>query len=311
MNGVVSFIESLGVDAEDAKKLRVQKVDGAALLEMTEEKLCDRCAVPLGSAGAILRAIAPAKSATLTIYPPKKKKGDANNPIKVTLTPADFRVMFNPLHSPLRLLNSSGSVLRVVITLEEAVALSREGMFLHASRSYDDDLVALNGFATNSATALEQKSTRALAGNAALLDKYGTLELVNSGELVELRLSHRGRKTLELAPDGLVVSLQSPVVIFNSAKSTPSLSHVDEVLEDVTTLVRMLADWGNVTTDPPEVKAQLRGGHLSVLPFLSGDNFSAVVEAKCYEKGIGIVRPSGEGFIVIPSCQFSSRGNLR
>ena len=28
------------------------------------------------------------------------------------------------------------------------------------------------------------------------------------------------------------------------------------------------------------------------------DNFSAAVEAKCAEKGVGIVRPSGEGFAV-------------
>jgi hypothetical protein len=31
-----------------------------------------------------------------------------------------------------------------------------------------------------------------------------------------------------------------------------------------------------VTTDPPEAKAQLRGG-LRVVPFLSGDNFNAAV----------------------------------
>ena len=59
----------------------------------------------------------------------------------------------------------------------------------------------------------------------------------------------------------------------------------------------MLADWASVTTDPPEAKAQLRAG-LRVVPFLSGDNFNAAVAAKCLKQGIGIVHPSGEGFIV-------------
>ena len=34
------------------------------------------------------------------------------------------------------------------------------------------------------------------------------------------------------------------------------------------------------------------------MPFLSGDNFNAAVAAKCLKQGIGIVRPSDEGFIV-------------
>jgi hypothetical protein len=34
------------------------------------------------------------------------------------------------------------------------------------------------------------------------------------------------------------------------------------------------------------------------VPFLSGDNFDAAVAAECLKLGVGIVRPSGEGFIV-------------
>ena len=46
-----------------------------------------------------------------------------------------------------------------------------------------------------------------------------------------------------------------------------------------------------------QLRAQLRA-HLRIVPFLSGDNFDAAVAAECLEKGIGTVRPSGEGFIV-------------
>ena len=215
----------------------------------------------------------------------------------MTLTPDLFQRTFSP-QAPLRLLNSSGSFLCIVTSLAEAVEVSlKKGMFLHASRSYDDDLVTLNGFVTNSATALEIKSTLALAGNEHLRAMYGQLELVNEGQVVELKLSREGEKTLKLAPDGLVVSDKASVVLFNSAKQTPSEAHLVKVLENVSTLEVMLADWANVTMVPPEAKEQLRGG-LRVVPFLSGENFNAAVAAKCLTQGIGIVRPSGEGFIV-------------
>jgi hypothetical protein len=311
VQGVVALVKLLGVDANDAEKLSAQKIDGFALLETTEDKLRS-CGVLLGPASAIMRAIAPAVaevesaasratvealSSTLTIFPPKKKKTDPNNMYKVKLTPNIFLVMFSPLLSPLWLVNSSGSFLRIITSLEEAVEASRKGMFLHSSRRYDDDLTALNGFVTNCATALELKSTLALAGNANLLIEFGPLDLINEGEVVGMKLTRSGEKQLKLAPDGLVISLQSSVVLFNSAKHTPSAAHVEEVLKDVATLEEMFADWENVMTDPPEAKAQLRC-QLRVVPFLSGDNFSTVVMAECREKGIGVVRPSGEGFIV-------------
>ncbi len=124
---------------------------------------------------------------------------------------------------------------------------------------------------------------------------YGPLELVNSGEEVELRLSRRGEVQLVVKPDGLVVSSEASVVLFNSAKLTPSVNHIDELLGDVEKLQLFFGDWKNVTTIPPSAKARLRWD-LRIVPFLSGDNFSAAVEAKCVEKGVGIVRPSGEGF---------------
>ena len=55
--GVFEFVVSLGVDSDDADKLRAQKIDGAALLEMTEDRLRS-CGVPLGPTLAILRAVA-------------------------------------------------------------------------------------------------------------------------------------------------------------------------------------------------------------------------------------------------------------
>jgi len=148
---------------------------------------------------------------------------------------------------------------------------------------------------------LEIKSTHALASDAHLIGEYGPLELVNSGEEVSLRLSRRNTGPLELAPDGLVVAHAASLVLFNSAKLTPSEAHVAELLEDAAALEGMLADWANVTTDPPAAKAQLRGA-LRVVPFLSGENFGASVEATCAEMGVGVVRPSGGGFVVEIAC---------
>ncbi len=298
--GVADFVKNeLKIDSEDFEKLVKQKIDGAALLETSVDELCDRYGLCGGAAHKIMRSIAPAvaeaQSTTLTILPPTNKK--RNNPYKITLTSDLFQRTFSP-QAPLRLLNSSGSFIRIITSLAEAVEASQKrGMFLHASRSYDDDLVTLNGFVTNSAMALEIKSTLALAGNEHLRAVYGQLELVNEGQVVELKLSREGEKTLKLAPDGLVVSDKASVVLFNSAKHTPSEVHLDKILENVKTLEAMLEDWAKVTMDPPEAKTQLRGG-LRVVPFLSGDNFDAAVAAECLKQGVGIVRPSGEGFIV-------------
>ncbi len=309
VKGVIKFVEMLHVSPAQAEKLREQEIDGAALLETSVNELCDRYGLSGGAAHTIMRSIAPAvaevqaaavaaQSVELTIFPPKEKK--KNNPYKMTLTPELFLRSFSS-QAPLRLLNSSGSFLRVVASLEEAVEGQKKGMFLHASRSYDNDLTDLLGFSTNCATSLEIKSTLALAGNENLRTQYGKLELVNEGQVVELtRLSCGSEKQqqLQLAPDGLVVSDQtSDVVLFNSAKHTPSVAHLAKLLESVSTLEEMLADWANVRTDPPEAKSQLRGS-LRVVPFLSGDNFSMAVVAECLRQGIGIVRPSGEGFIV-------------
>jgi hypothetical protein len=243
---------------------------------------------------AVHAAATEAQSATLTIFPPPDKK--RNNPFKMTLTPDLFQRTFSP-QTPLWVLNSAGSILRIATSLAEAAEGQEKGFFLHASRSYDNDLVSLNGFVTNSAKALEIKSTLALAGNQHLCAAYGRLELVNEGQVVELKLSREGEKTLKLAPDGLVVGLQSSIVLFNSAKHTPSEAHLVKMLENVTTFEVMIANWASVTTDPPEAKGQLCAG-LRVVPFLSGDNFSAAVAAECLQQGVGIVRPSGEGFIV-------------
>jgi hypothetical protein len=117
--GVVAFIKSIGVDAEDALKLLVEKVDGAALLEMTEDKLRS-CGVRLGPASAIMRAIAEAQEVTLDVYPPLKKKG-ASIPVSITLTPESFIRRFAGAGPNLRLVNADGVVLKEIMTLREAV----------------------------------------------------------------------------------------------------------------------------------------------------------------------------------------------
>ena len=293
-NGVVQYVKSLGVDDADAKKLRSQNVNGAALLETSVDELRS-CGLSAGAAHTIVRVVTEAQTVTLTIYPPKSK--GPSNTFTTKLTPATFFVMFNPHSAPLRVANMSGSILSVAASLTEAVEANHKGLILMASRRYDEDLTTLNGFQANCATAFEIKSTHALAFDTRLFDLYGPLELVNSGEEVELRLSRRGEVQLVVKPDGLVVSSSASVVLFNSAKLTPSVNHIDELLGDVEKLKVFFGDWTNVTTIPPAAKAQLRWD-LRIVPFLSGDNFSAAVEAKCVEKGVGIVRPSGEGFVV-------------
>jgi biopolymer transport protein ExbD len=265
---VVDFVKELHVSQVQADKLAAQEVDGAALLETSVDELCDRYKLSGGAAHAIMRGIAPAvaevqvaaalaaveaQSVTLTIFPPTDKK--KNNPYKMTLTPDLFQRTFSP-QAPLRLLNSSGSFMRIVTSLAEAVEASqKKGMFLHASRSYDDDLVSLNGFVINSATALEIKSTLALAGNERLRAMYGQLELVNEGQVVEMRLSREGEKTLKLAPDGLVVCLPSSVVLFNSAKLTPSEGHITALLDDADVRAHYSSALHAVNLNLPQGKA--------------------------------------------------------
>jgi hypothetical protein len=320
--GTSIFIKSLGVDDADAKKLRLQKVDGAALLETSVDELCDRYGLSGGAAHTIMRAIAPAvaeaQSVTLTIYPPKPKNKSHDITLKETLTPAEFLRMFDVLQAPLRIANASGLVLGTAKTLAQAVEASGKGLRLLASRRYDDDLTSLNGFKLGCSTALEIKSTRAatraLAADAGLMAEYGPLELVNSGEEVKLRLPRLGEEALQLAPDGLVVSTTSSVILFNSAKHTPSEDDILQVLSDAAKLERMLSDFADIAMTPPAAKEQLakllpavfgtaenitqHRGRLRVVPFLSGDNFSACVAAECEKMVVGIVRPNGEGFVV-------------
>ena len=200
-NGAEQYVKSLGVDDVDAKQLRRQKVNGAALLETSVDELRSY-GMSGGAAHTIVRAITEAQTVTLTIYPPKSK--GPSNTFTTKLTPATFLVMFNPHSAPLRIANLSGSVLSVAASLAEAVEANRQGLILMASRRYDEDLATLNGFQANCATAFEIKSTRALASDANLFKVYGQLDLVNSGEEVELRLSRRGEVQLVVKPDGLV-----------------------------------------------------------------------------------------------------------
>ena len=114
---------------------------------------------------------------------------------------------------------------------------------------------------------------------------------------------------LELAPDGLVASAASSVLLFNSVKHAPSREDVYQLLADAAKLESILSDFPAVSSTPPEAKAQLARllpsvfgpsarARLRVVPFLSGDNFSARVAAECERLGVGAVRPSGGGFAV-------------
>ena len=86
-------------------------------------------------------------------------------------------------------------------------------------------------------------------------------------------------------------------LLLNSVKVTPADEDVDAVLQAASTLEHMLANLDAVSTLPPAAREQLRG-LVRVVPFLSGSNFSARVEAVCRADGVGTSRPDGEGFAV-------------
>ena len=326
---VVDFVKGLHVSQVQADKLAMQEVDGAALLETSVDELCGRYGLSGGAAHTIMRGIAPAvtesQSVTLTIYPPKPKNKSHNITQKETLTPSEFLRMFDVLKAPLRIANSSGLVLGTAKTLAQAVDASSKGLRLLASRRYDDDLTVLNGFKDNSAKALEIKSTRALSNDTRLLEEYGPLELVNSGEELELHLPHVG-EDLKLAPDGIVVSTSASVVLFNSVKHNPSVDDVFQLISDAAKLEFMLSDFAAISTTPQVAKGQsanllphifgpsktttLLRSRLRIVPFLSGDNFRAFVEVECEKMGVGVVRPSGEGFFVKLPCSRGREGSV-
>jgi hypothetical protein len=138
--GVMAFVESLGVSKAQAKKLAAQDVDGAALLETSVDELRSY-GLSGGAAHTIVRVVTEAQTVTLIIYPPKSK--GPSNTFTTKLTPATFLVMFNPHSAPLRVANSSGSILSVAASLTEAVEANRQGLILMASRRYDEDLATL------------------------------------------------------------------------------------------------------------------------------------------------------------------------
>ena len=308
--GVVDFVmKELKIDADDCKKLAEQKIDGAALLETSVAELWDRYRLSGGAAHRIMRGIAPAiaevqaiateaSTVTLKVYPPFKE-GGRDNYITMTMTPEDFRIKFVLSSAPLRLVRKDGTVVKEIFTLKEAVdTLRTPNVFLRWTRSFGDDVEDLRGFAENAAEALEQEPTKALANDASLASSFGPLSAVNYAEHFTVSRRGGGRLLQKIEVDGLVAGERA--VLFNSTRLTPSLKHVDEVVADAEKLQGMLQEHlESLSTRPPEVKDALGGfARKPVVPFLSGNNFSAAVEAKCAQKGVGIVRPSGEGFVV-------------
>jgi len=157
----------------------------------------------------------------------------------------------------------------------------------------------VRGFVDNAAEALEQATTRALARDPRLARELGSLTAVNSAEHVILSQRSGGALQQQLEVDGLVVG--GSTALLNSVKHTPTLTHVDDVVAAAKKLSAMLAsrpDGSSVTTKPPGLTEALVGVS-RILPFLSGNNFSAATEAACLKQGVGIVRPSGEGFVVV------------
>jgi len=132
-----------------------------------------------------------------------------------------------------------------------------------------------------------------------LLDKFGPLAAVNFAESVRVSLRGGNELLQEMEIDGLLVGRDC--ALLNSAKRTPTLDDLADLVDDAHWLRRMLASEGAITTKPDSAMVQrigLRRGS-RIIPLLSGNNFSAVVEAQCGAQGVGIVRPSGDGFVTV------------
>jgi hypothetical protein len=310
---------SVGVASRHVRVLLEQEIDGAALLSLTKGELLS-IGLPHGPASAVARAVDAARAVELVVYPPPGK-GAANNPVRMIMTPERFPMAF-PAEAPL-LLVRNGAELRKLFSLEEALAALEAAELADAfaaaadaaaggagsrvsrarlcsSRSANAELADVRGFMKSVSTALETATTRALARDAVLESALGgRLVAVNAGELVKLELrSARGRRpAVLLEADGLVAAPGAGALLLNSVKVTPADEDVDAVLQAASTLEHMLANLDAVSTLPPAAREQLRG-LVRVVPFLSGSNFSARVEAVCRADGVGTSRPDGEGFAV-------------
>jgi hypothetical protein len=146
---------------------------------------------------------------------------------------------------------------------------------------------------------------RALAGDAGLAREFGPLTAVNAAERFTVSRRRASGKLLQMIEvDGLVVGARGALLL-NSTKHTPSLRHVAEAAAGARKLQGMLEPpLDGLSTKPAAVKAALLAAtsaarRPAVVPFLCGSNVSAAVEAKCREHGVGVVRPSGEGFAVV------------
>lgn len=303
VRGVVAFVESLGIAAADSGKLSEQEVGGAAMLGMTEDKLRSY-GVRGGPADTIMRAIADASAVEFALYPPHKT-GGPNNPVKVRLTPVEFRVRCAQNGGPLRL-SKGGVAIKEVVSLEQAVEELRQNPTarLHLAR---DDLSELRGFVANAAYALERATTRALALDASLAAELGQLTMVNNGESFSVSLRSGGKLLRQMEIDGLLAGARGAVL--NSAKSTPTADHAIDVVADARKLQGMLESAeGAVTTNPAGVKEQLVSVS-RIVPVLSGNYFTSAVEDACVKNGVSFVRPSGEGYAVtlVTVAQLSER----
>jgi hypothetical protein len=267
----------------------------------------ERTRAELAASAERARAELAASAVTLSVYPPLRKKG-ANNPIKILLTPEDFRIKYALSDSPLQLVSKEGSVLRIPMTLEEAVQLLRQNptACLRTVRSFGDDLESVNGFVANVAEALEQETTRSLVKDVTLCQKFGPLEAVNSAEhfIISWRSGHDAPR-VQMEIDGLV--LGRGVALLNSVKHSPTMQDVDKVISDAAKLAAVLkSHLIRTTTEPAAVLGEMRvsspesRSYQACLSFpFSAAKTSVQAEAACHEKGVSFVRPDGSGFSVV------------
>lgn len=148
VRGVTKFLLSLGIDAVDARKLAVEKIDGLTLLELTLDEL-HSFKVPGGVAHTIVRAITPAAYETmragdkwvdLTVWQPVERPRDVSTSFMVHVSEDYFAQMFPLARAPLWVTDAEGTVLSAALTLGQAIEASRSGLRLLASRRYDRHL---------------------------------------------------------------------------------------------------------------------------------------------------------------------------
>ncbi len=219
----------------------------------------------------------------------------------------------------------------ILTSLDDAVAASKDtsdGKYLLLDDPMDklfDDVSSLKRAGKNHATGIEVQTTLAIAQDPVLREKLGELTVMNAAQGVKViddvakvaykkALAEHKKKVAqgeaeakdapkaeyEFECDGLVKN--TTVLVVNEAKATASKESVDQVCQYVDRLRELLKRPSEFSTVPEHVLGEVEGLG-DVVPVLSGFSFPPDVQKAAREKGVYVLRTTGEGYAVPPSTE--------